>query len=567
MLSPLLYSVYSLFTLQASDFSGTSLINTSPDWNALNHSVHGHLKAATPFSQPCFSQYSTPNQAACTEIQSHNEDHLFRSSHFGAYELTNWETCQTTGDQCLLDWLAPTNPAAFAPPRRCLLGNVPSYYIDVSGPDDVKVAYDFAKRPESALLSKILGSGPGTLALWTHNLNKLVLNRSFIPDGCDPSDPVMTAITIGAGQQFRAIYDFARDNKVTFVGGADPSVGASGGWVMGGGHSALSPTMGLGVDRVLEFKIVTPDGKYRTANRCQNQDLFFALRGGGGGTFGVVLESTFIASPRVTVQAVFGEYENTRENSFKLLKALAGNAVQLATDGWGGYITPPAGNAVWANAVLDSDEAQKSGSSVVDAFASINGTVTFMTFDSYSDFYDTFIDPHPDPVGRPQILGTRLIPSDKFGDDILVDAIANGMLDSDFGQILAVTPFPFKDFRHGETSINPAWRNAVWEASAFQLFFNYFWNYNSTLSERVGQYKKLTEKLAVIRERTPDAGVYFNEADVYEPDYIKAFWGDNYDKLLSIKQKYDPDHILDCWRCVGWKGPKDPLYKCYPKIN
>lgn len=61
--------------------------------------------------------------------------------------------------------------------------------------------------------------------------------------------------------------------------------------------------MGLGVDRVLEFKIVTPDGKYRTANRCQNQDLFFALRGGGGGTFGVVLESTFIASPRVTVQA------------------------------------------------------------------------------------------------------------------------------------------------------------------------------------------------------------------------------------------------------------------------
>lgn len=72
--------------------------------------------------------------------------------------------------------------------------------------------------------------------------------------------------------------------------------------VQGGGHSALSPSLGLGVDRVLEFKIVTADGVLRTANQCQNTDLFFALRGGGGGTFGVVLESTFVVSPPVTSQ-------------------------------------------------------------------------------------------------------------------------------------------------------------------------------------------------------------------------------------------------------------------------
>ena len=70
----------------------------------------------------------------------------------------------------------------------------------------------------------------------------------------------------------------------------------------GGGHSALSPALGLGVDRVLQFKIVTPDGKYRTVNKCQDSDLFFALRGGGGGTFGVVLESTFMASPPMTLE-------------------------------------------------------------------------------------------------------------------------------------------------------------------------------------------------------------------------------------------------------------------------
>ena len=48
----------------------------------------------------------------------------------------------------------------------------------------------------------------------------------------------------------------------------------------------------------LQYKIVTPDGVFRTANACQNQDLFYALRGGGGGTFGVVLEATMLVSPK-----------------------------------------------------------------------------------------------------------------------------------------------------------------------------------------------------------------------------------------------------------------------------
>jgi len=65
----------------------------------------------------------------------------------------------------------------------------------------------------------------------------------------------------------------------------------------------LSPTLGLGVDRVLQFKVVTPDGIYRTANACQNQDLFWALRGGGGSTFGVVLEATTKAEKKMTLQA------------------------------------------------------------------------------------------------------------------------------------------------------------------------------------------------------------------------------------------------------------------------
>ncbi|KAJ6617297.1 hypothetical protein B0H10DRAFT_1948381 [Mycena sp. CBHHK59/15] len=44
---------------------------------------------------------------------------------------------------------------------------------------------------------------------------------------------------------------------------------------------------------------------------------------------------------------------------------------------------------------------------------------------------------------------------------------------------------------------------------------------------------------------------YLNEADVYEPNY-EAFWGDHYPELATIKMKYDPDRLLDCWQCIGW---------------
>ncbi|KAF7335254.1 hypothetical protein MSAN_02335900 [Mycena sanguinolenta] len=88
-------------------------------------------------------------------------------------------------------------------------------------------------------------SSKGSLNLWTRNLTRLACTPNFTPEGGDKS--YERTITLGGN---------------------------------GGGHSVLSPVYGLGVDRVLQFKIVTPDGEYRTANEFQNQDLFRALRSG-----------------------------------------------------------------------------------------------------------------------------------------------------------------------------------------------------------------------------------------------------------------------------------------------
>ena len=75
---------------------------------------------------------------------------------------------------------------------------------------------------------------------------------------------------------------------VLVVGGQAFTVGAAGGYSLGGGHSALSPMYGLTVDSILEVDVVIANGTLLTANSCTNPDLFWALRGGGGGTFGIV---------------------------------------------------------------------------------------------------------------------------------------------------------------------------------------------------------------------------------------------------------------------------------------
>lgn len=79
------------------------------------------------------------------------------------------------------------------------------------------------------------------------------------------------------------------------------SVKTAGGWGQTAGHAPLSSKYGLGVDQALEYKVVTADGKLVVANKVANSDLFWALRGGGGGNFGIVVEATVKAHPTVKV--------------------------------------------------------------------------------------------------------------------------------------------------------------------------------------------------------------------------------------------------------------------------
>lgn len=137
--------------------------------------------------------------------------------------------------------------------------------------------------------------GYGSLSIWTHHFRGIEYIEDFKPTLCLTNDTI-AAVRVAAGHSGSEVQiELAKDGVIT-VPGANPDVGLVG-WLTGRGHGRLSRTYGMGADNLLEATIVTPDGTVYLTNPCKNTDLFFAIRGGGGGTYGVVTEVVLRAYP------------------------------------------------------------------------------------------------------------------------------------------------------------------------------------------------------------------------------------------------------------------------------
>ncbi|KAJ7447528.1 FAD-binding domain-containing protein [Mycena galericulata] len=530
---------------------------------SLNATLGGRLGETRPISEPC---YENSTSDACKYVQENYVNSTFRGDTYGATMYPVWETCYATDQGCVLNYRDPTDPTPWTT-QKCQIGSLSSAYLAVESVQDVQHAFAFAKSTGTLLSIKNTGHDfigrsvlKNSLALWTHNLNNISYNATFVPEG-GRADVNYTAITLGAGAQWYDAYKFADEHNVTVVGGYHPTVGASGGWLMGAGYSVLTPTLGLGVDRAVQFKIVTPDGVYRTANEYQNTDLFWALRGGGGGTFGVVLESTVLATPQVTLQVTSVSFNRTQETARNFLKLIIDNGVQWSEAGWGGHMYQ--NSFISVNPLLTHDEAVASMKNATDYVSAQNGSVVIEELPSFFAFFEKYVPTAEAVVGVHPVLGTRLIPKSIFSNETakaqLLDAFAAmtpyATVDP---QINAVTPLLY-NYTEGATSVLPAWREALW-----QVVFAAETSWNATEAEKQEVFSLVDSLTQPLRDAAPDSGAYMNEVFIYEPDFETAFWGDNYPRLLALKHKYDPNGLLDCWHCVGWQGAQDERYSCYP---
>jgi FAD/FMN-containing dehydrogenase len=91
------------------------------------------------------------------------------------------------------------------------------------------------------------------------------------------------AARVGAGLEGWELFQYMDKYNITVAVPMGNTVGAYGGWITGGGHAIVSSIHGLGSDQPLKLQVVTADGRFITADPDTNEDLYYALRGGGPG--------------------------------------------------------------------------------------------------------------------------------------------------------------------------------------------------------------------------------------------------------------------------------------------
>jgi len=102
--------------------------------------------------------------------------------------------------------------------------------------------------------------------------------------------------TIGAGARLGNVYEALQKHDVTIPGGTCPPVGIAG-LTLGGGLGILGRKYGVTSDLLIAAQIVLADGRILDCDESHNEDLFWALRGAGSGSFGVVTSLTFRTVP------------------------------------------------------------------------------------------------------------------------------------------------------------------------------------------------------------------------------------------------------------------------------
>jgi hypothetical protein len=237
---------------------------------------------------------------------------------------------------------------------------------------------------------------------------------------------------MAAGVQGVDIYEAAHAKGLVIVGGECATVGPVGGYTQGGGHSALSSRFGLGADQVLEWEVVDGMGRLLTASPTQHPDLYWALSGGGGGTFGVVYSMTVKTYPDFPVTGIVLQFEN-KSSSSKYFEAVGHYHRHLPTyTAAGGMAIAEITHESFLLTPLTlpmhtAGEAQTLLTPFLQNLHELNisYTLNITQSPSYFQHYMRLIEPNPTQLVQNAQYGGRLIPLDilQHNNSQLTDAV------------------------------------------------------------------------------------------------------------------------------------------------
>ncbi|KHO02136.1 FAD binding domain-containing protein [Metarhizium album ARSEF 1941] len=537
-------------------------------WNALNSTIQGNLQAVRPVAAPCFKP--SPVAASCAVAEQNANNSVWRSAQPGAVQWTNWEARPEKKQTCYFD-----QPKDIP----CGQGRVSLYSALVETAEHIQAAVRFAAKYNIRLAIKNSGhcflgrsTAPESLQISTYKMKSMSFTNSFVPDGAadNPSASHGPAVTFGAGVQLKELYVAAAKHNVTVVAGLSHTVGAAGGYIQGGGHSPLGNWKGMASDNALEFKVVNAKGELVTANNYKNKDLFWALRGGGGGTFGVVVSVTIRTFPDVPsgfASFGFGTLAANSSAYWDMVRAFHVHLPSISAAGGAGYYgissVPRDINGTKVLELtglfgfLDVTREQVIQTAVtpmmaeLDRYAGPGSGYNISMYPRVSDFILGSLPGLADGTGGIAIVGSRMVSRDFLLSDSgparLTDALRDITKLSPTGFTGHVVAGGAAADATIDSALNPAWRNTLTHVA-----FAVDWNSTTSAKEIKAIQEELTNvKVEKLRALEPQMGAYLNEADPNEKDFQKSFWGTNYAKLYDVKQAVDPDNLFIARKGVG----------------
>lgn len=371
-----------------------------------------------------------------------------------------------------------------------------------------------------------------------------------------PADP---SATVGCGCNFGDFRAVLAPYGLHVPGGECDDV-CIGGYVQGGGYGFTSVSYGMNCDNVESMRVMLADGSIVAANGGQNADLWWAMRGGTGGNFGVLLSVTYRLRP---LGDVFGwaiiwplcseaEIENATAALMLLqthyMRTAASNNLNIQVSLCfqpgiqGGLPLPPAPTypylmlrGIWVGNSAD-------GTVAIAPLVQSPGAVLQWTDETDFDTLNQSL--LNVPYSMPCFYEGALAPSEDKASRI----VSRDLTPVEWRTMLnyfVTTPNPYSyfymEFYGGAINQYPSWGSAfIHRDAVFNAVLDVFWWHNK---DREASQNFLVGWLDLM-EPLYNGHVYQNYPRLDDANYAYKYWGEAQAALWAVKQKYDPKNVF-----------------------
>lgn len=396
-------------------------------------------------------------------------------------------------------------------------------------------------------------------------------------------DSVAQTAIVGAGCDFARFNQALESHGMHTPGGECTGV-CIGGYVQGGGIGFTSSSFGMNCDNVLSMRVMLADGSVAMCSKSQNADLWWAMRGGTGGNFGVLLNVTYRVYPLGDVYGWALAWPMTTDTEIaacvQAMEVMQQSYMQ--TQQFGKELTvqmllcyqtildptqPPLPSAVpvfMIRGLWTGDTA--SGAATMAPLLGIAGCVTQLQMTGpYTKVLEQLLDYPQEQPPFPAELG------DPF-EDKASRYVARDLSGAEWTSILTMFrddapndyTYMYLEIYGGEIANWTPDDNAfVHRTVHFDAVMDVYWFLNKDRAEN----DAFLQKWINLMETMWDGGSYQNYCSVNVPNYKWAYWKEALSGLVAAKNKYDPTRKFQFAQMVPYEVPSDyPTHDIPPKI-